>query len=193
MTASASSAYKGVRAVQDLDDLVRCVPAGREGGPLGPARWSASSRRASSAGSAVSQTTNPNSRRIRRFASRSTAPPPVARIAPGWLRRQLASASLPPSRGTPARPSSAKIRPDRAARTGLDLAIGVAGTAGPGDPPGSGRRSTCPCPGNPPAPGPDRVTAGSSAAGRLRHSSRRGPSLRCSASRITSIGGSCPV
>ena len=60
------------------------------------------------AGSVQSQTTNPNDRSALRFVSRSTTPPPVARMAPGWAAVSSESTRSSQSRKNGS-PSSAKI------------------------------------------------------------------------------------
>ena len=80
---------------EDVGDLVERPGRGQRG-PAASPPGSAWSRAASTSGSAGSQTTNPKSRSSRRFASRSTTPPPVARIASRPGRGQLGEHALFP-------------------------------------------------------------------------------------------------
>ena len=139
---------------------------------------SRTSLRASSSGSACEPDTSPCVRRSRRFAALSTAPPPVARIAPGMARRRARGVVRSSQSRNTGSPQSAKIeridRPARASisrsasrngrsrRSGQDLADRRLARAAVADQ-GQSRPAIA-------------VTACRS--GVDRHSSRMGPSLR---------------
>ena len=94
-------------------------------GSLVGLRGSVSSRHTSSSGGAWSQATKPKSRIRRRFASRSTTPPPVASTASG--NSPASSASVRSSQSRNDRLSLlGKDRGDRSAAPRLDLEVGVA-------------------------------------------------------------------
>ena len=171
---SASATSSGVRPAVSIASVghlfIERRPGGQHRGDLGERARRRSARAARRPASAVrsaacgpARRARPRARprgrdvrRSRRFDSRSTAPPPVARIAPGWPATARASVRSSQSRNAGS-PELGEDRPDRPTRARLDLDDRRPGTAGRDDRPGSGRRSTCPCPGSPPGPGRARA------------------------------------
>ena len=163
------------------------------GGPRGKAAGvGLGAGRPARPGSAVNQTMKPKSRSRRRFASRKTAPPPVATTAVGKPLDQFGEGPFFPV----AEDRLAFGREDRAHRPAgacLELEVGIEERAAATGRPRSGLPSTCRSRDSRRVPGPDPGRRGRGRRGVECHSGRSGESLCLRATTITSVGASWPV